>query len=117
MGELSASSIPAGASVSLDGFPWTKKTLHDGVCLRTTTLTPHNGRLDSGTCTITIVKTGYKSDSGTENICSQTITFLHPTLTAIPTTTPATSITATATAMAAATTTAAEPAATAASTA
>jgi hypothetical protein len=116
VGELDVSSIPAVAAISLDGSPWTKKTYHDGIPLYSPLFTPQTGRLNSGTYSITIAKTGYKSYSGTVNICSQKVTYVHPTLIAIPTTTPTTPVTTTAATTATTTTTAAEPATTAAAT-
>ncbi len=106
-GDLDVDSTPDGASVSIDGSPWTY--LHctgwpTPTCSHTPIQTPYKGNIPTGSHSITIAYDGYKSYTGTINICSQKVTSVHPTLVAITTTTPTTTVTTTATTTAVTTT-------------
>ena len=120
MGDLEVDSIPDGARIKLDGSPWTYKHCTGGfppTCFPMPIFTPYTGSVDAGTHSISIEKTGYNSYSGTVKICSQKVSRVKKTLTAVATTsttTPTTTVTTTTTA---ATTTATTTATTAAVTA
>ncbi len=117
MGELSVSSVPAGASISIDGSPWTVEQcisthiLGDPPhCFPIKAYSPAYGTVNTGIHPIVISKNGYTSYSGNVKICPQLITYIDKTLTAAPattTTTPTTTVTTTATTTATTTTTAA----------
>lgn len=98
-GELDVGSVPAGASVSLDGSLWTSKHCISGwptpICKNVPVSTPYTGRVETGSHSITIALDGYKSYSGTVSICSQKVSYVHKTLTAVPVTTVTTTTTAT----------------------
>jgi hypothetical protein len=108
MGDLDVDSTPDGASVSIDGSPWTYKHCIGGwptpICIHSPIFTPYTGNLATGSHSITIALPGYKSYSGTLNICSQKVTSVHKTLATVTTTTPTTSVTTTATTTTATTT-------------
>jgi uncharacterized membrane protein len=93
MGDLDVDSIPNGAAVSLDGSPWTYKHCIDpgwGLpikCFTYDIVTPATHNVATGTHTIKIELSGYKSYSGTVNICSQKTTYVYKDLVLIPTTT------------------------------
>lgn len=107
-GDLDVDSTPDGASVSIDGSPWTYLHCTGGwptpTCIHSPIFTPYTGNIATGSHAITIVHAGYKSYTGTINICSQKVTSVHPTLVAITTTTPTTTVTTTATTTAVTTT-------------
>ena len=107
MGDLDVDSTPDGASVSIDGSPWTYTHCIGGwppICIHSPIFTPYTGNLATGSHSITIALPGYKSYSGTVNICSQKVTSVHKTLATVTTTTPTTSVTTTATTTTATTT-------------
>ena len=116
MGELDVASTPDGTSISIDGslwmiehciaLPWPNPPL----CTPMAAISPVSGQLDTGSHSITIAHTGYKNYVGTVNICSQKVTYVDATLTAITTATttvPTTTVTSTATTAVTTTTTAA----------
>lgn len=107
-GDLNVDSIPDGASVSIDGSPWTYKHCIGGwptpICINTPIVTPYTGNIATGSHSITIAHSGYKSYTGTINICSQKVTSVHKTLTSVNSTAPTTTVTTTATTSAATTT-------------
>jgi hypothetical protein len=108
MGDLDVDSIPDGASITLDGSLWLSKHCISGyppVCYSLPVFTPYTGNVEAGTHTITIALSGYKSYSGTVDVCSQKVSYVHKTLSIIPVT--AATTTATTTPTTAATTTAA----------
>jgi hypothetical protein len=92
-GDLNADSIPGGASITIDGSPWTYIYCTSGfppVCFHLPVFTPYTGAVTTGSHTITISLSGYKSYSGTVDICSQKVSYVHQTLSAITTTVPTT---------------------------
>jgi len=100
VGDLDVDSIPDGAAITLDGSPWTSKHCIGGfppTCFVLPVKTPYSGNVETGSHSITIALEGYKSYTGTVNICSQKVSYVHKTLTAVPSTTPATSVTTTTT--------------------
>ena len=115
MGDLNVDSTPNGASITLDGSPWTSAHCIGGfppVCFTLPVFTQYTGNVATGTHTITIALLGYTSYTGTVDICDQKVSYVNKPLTALPpasitvsTTTPSTT-TATTTAVTAAVTTA-----------
>lgn len=110
MGELNVDSIPDGASVSLDGSPWTYSHCVGGLpsptCFHLPINTPYKSSVETGTHPISIQLDGYRSYSGTVKICSQKVSYVHKTLTLAPATTttkPTTAVTTTVTTAAATT--------------
>jgi len=103
MGDLEVDSIPDGAVIKLDGSPWAYKHCTSGfppTCYKMPIFSPYTGNVEAGTHSITIEKTGYNSYSGTVKICSQKISRVKKTLTAVATTTtvtPTTTVTTTTT--------------------
>ena len=103
MGELDVDSIPDGASIAIDGSPWSYKHCFGSwpamSCVNLPLQTPYKGNLETGTHSITISLSGYKSYTGTVKICSEKVSYVHKPLTAEPatTTTPPTTTTATTT--------------------
>jgi len=103
MGDLEVDSIPDGARIKLDGSPWAYKHCTGGFppnCFPMPVFSPYTGNVEAGTHSITIEKTGYNSYSGTVKICSQKISRVKKTLTAVATTTtvtPTTTVTTTTT--------------------
>jgi hypothetical protein len=90
MGDLDVDSIPDGASITLDGSPWSTKHCIGGfppTCFTLPVFTPYTGAVATGTHSVTIALDGYKSYTGTVDICSQKVSYVHKTLTLIPTTT------------------------------
>jgi hypothetical protein len=109
MGDLVVDSIPDGARIKLDGSPWTYKHCTGGfppTCFPMPIFSPYTGNVEVGTHSITIEKTGYNSYSGTVKICSQKLSRVKKTLTAVATTSPTTPTTTVTTTTTAATTTA-----------
>ena len=121
MGDLEVDSIPDGAVIKLDGSPWAYKHCTGGfppTCYKMPIFSPYTGNVEAGTHSIAIEKTGYNSYSGTVKICSQKISRVKKTLTAVATTTtvtPTTTVTTTTTTATTTGTTAAVTATTAAS--
>lgn len=100
MGDLDVDSIPDGAAISLDGSPWMSKHCTGGFppnCFVLPVSTPYSSNVETGSHAITIALEGYKSYTGTVNICSQKVSYVHKTLTAVPATTPTTTVTTTTT--------------------
>ncbi len=101
MGELDVDSTPDGAFVNLDGSPWTSKHCIGGwptpTCFYLPVNTPYSGNVETGSHSITISRAGYKDYSGTVTICSQRVSYVHKTLTAVTTTTPTPTVTITST--------------------
>jgi PEGA domain len=100
MGELSVSSVPAGASISIDGSPWQVDSCihipYDGYhCFPIEARSPAFGTVDTGIHPIVISKEGYNIFSGKVKICPQKVTYVDKTLTAVPTTTLTTTVTTT----------------------
>mgnify|MGYP003803189023 CR=1 FL=1 len=113
IGDLDVDSIPDGASITLDGSAWTSKHCIGGyppTCFSLPIFTPYTGNIEAGTHTITIALSGYTSYSGTVEVCSQKVSYVHKTLSIIPVT--AATTTATTTPTTVATTTAATTSAT-----
>ena len=100
-GDLNVDSIPNGASITLDGSPWTSKHCIGGfppTCFTMPVFTPYTGNIETGTHTITIALSGYTSYTGTVEICDQKVSYVSKPLNIIPiieTTTPATTATTT----------------------
>jgi hypothetical protein len=134
MGDLNVDSIPGGASVKLDGSPWSAQhcigTWPTPTCFFSPIYAPYTGNVATGSHTITLALAGYTSYTGTVDICDQKVSYVHKTLTALPpasvtvttptpatTTTTAATTTATTTATAATTTAATTSATTSATTA
>jgi hypothetical protein len=119
MGDLDVDSIPDGASITLDGSLWSSKHCISGfpspTCYSLPVFTPYTGNVEAGTHTITIALSGYTSYSGTVEVCSQKVSYVHKTLSIIPVT--AATTTATTTPTTVATTTATTSATTSATTA
>lgn len=103
MGDLDVDSIPDGASITLDGSLWLSKHCISGyppVCYSLPVFTPYTGNVEAGTHTITIALSGYKSYSGTVEVCSQKVSYVHKTLSIIPVTAATTTATTTPTTVA-----------------
>lgn len=93
LGELDADSIPPGAAISIDGTAWIYKKLINGVPYVVSAVTPHTGRLETGTHSVIMSYSGYKNYVGTFYICSQKVTYIHKSLVAITATTPGPAVT------------------------
>jgi hypothetical protein len=113
MGELAVTSTPSGANISVDGSLWTQKkvigTWPTQVTIHIPVFTPYTGMLDTGTHSVSVAADAFKSYTATVHICSQKITYVHPTMVAITTPTTTTTVTTTGTTTATATATSVTP--------